>query len=67
LIIIDEINRANLSKVFGEIITLLEKDKRGLSVTLPQSKEVFTIPDNVYLLGTMTGLSSSGTKTYAKT
>lgn len=53
LIIIDEINRANLAKVFGELITLLEKDKRGLSITLPQSKEIFTIPPNVFLLGTM--------------
>ncbi len=53
LIVIDEINRANLAKVFGELITLLEKDKRGLAITLPQSKEVFTIPPNVYILGTM--------------
>jgi 5-methylcytosine-specific restriction protein B len=53
LVLIDEINRANLAKVFGELITLLEKDKRGLPVTLPQSKESFVIPDNVYLLGTM--------------
>jgi 5-methylcytosine-specific restriction protein B len=53
LLVVDEINRANLAKVFGEIITLLEKDKRGLVVTLPQSKESFTIPTNVYLLGTM--------------
>jgi 5-methylcytosine-specific restriction protein B len=53
LVLIDEINRANLAKVFGELITLLEKDKRGLRVTLPQSKEGFVIPDNVYLLGTM--------------
>ncbi len=53
LVLIDEINRANIAKVFGELITLLEKDKRGLSVILPQSKEAFTIPDNVYLLATM--------------
>lgn len=53
LILIDEINRANLAKVFGELITLLEKDKRGIQVTLPQSKENFTIPPNVYILGTM--------------
>ena len=53
LMLIDEINRANLAKVFGELITLLEMDKRGLVVTLPQSKESFTIPPNLYLLGTM--------------
>lgn len=53
LIIVDEINRANLAKVFGEIITLLERDKRGISVVLPQSKEAFSIPQNVYMLGTM--------------
>ncbi len=53
LLMIDEINRANLAKVFGELITLLEKDKRNMVVTLPQSKESFVIPPNVYLLGTM--------------
>jgi 5-methylcytosine-specific restriction protein B len=53
LLLIDEINRANVAKVFGELITLLEKDKRGLMVTLPQSKESFTIPPNVFLLDTM--------------
>lgn len=53
LILIDEINRANLAKVFGEIITLMERDKRGVSVILPQSKEPFSVPENVYLLGTM--------------
>jgi len=53
LVVIDEINRANIAKVFGELITLLEKDKRGLSIILPQSKEAFTIPKNVYLLATM--------------
>ena len=53
LVFIDEINRANVAKVLGELITLLEKDKRGLMVSLPQSKEPFTIPRNVYVLGTM--------------
>ena len=53
LLLVDEINRANLAKVFGETITLLEKDKRGMPVTLPQSKESFSVPPNVFLLGTM--------------
>lgn len=53
LLLVDEINRANLAKVFGETITLLEKDKRGMAVTLPQSKESFAVPPNVFILGTM--------------
>jgi 5-methylcytosine-specific restriction protein B len=53
LVLIDEINRANVAKVFGEIVTLLEQDKRGVIITLPQSKEPFTIPPNVFVLGTM--------------
>jgi 5-methylcytosine-specific restriction protein B len=53
LVLIDEINRANITKVLGEIVTLFEKDKRGLVLTLPQSKDPFLIPENVFVLGTM--------------
>ena len=53
LLLIDEINRGNVAKIMGELLTLLERDKRGLSVTLPQSKETFSVPANVFLLGTM--------------
>ena len=53
LLLIDEINRGNVAKIMGELLTLLERDKRGLTLTLPQSKETFSVPLNVFLLGTM--------------
>ncbi|MBU8852450.1 AAA family ATPase [Bacillus sp. FJAT-26377] len=51
--IIDEINRGNLSKVFGELFMLIERDKRDEFVTMGYSKDNFTVPSNVYLIGTM--------------
>ncbi|MEJ5228916.1 MAG: AAA family ATPase [Pseudothermotoga sp.] len=51
--IIDEINRGNISKIFGELFMLIENDKRGIQLPLLYSGELFSVPSNVYIIGTM--------------
>ena len=51
--IIDEINRGNLSKVFGELFMLIESDKRGIELKLLYADEKFSVPENVYIIGMM--------------
>lgn len=52
-LLVDEINRGDIPRIFGELITVLEKDKRGNPMTLPLTGEELVVPDNVHLVGTM--------------
>jgi 5-methylcytosine-specific restriction protein B len=52
-LIIDEINRGDIPRIFGELLTVLEREKRGRPITLPLSGTAFSVPDNVFVIGTM--------------
>ena len=52
-LIVDEINRGDIPRIFGELLTILESNKRGKTVVLPLSKTPFAVPKNVYVIGTM--------------
>lgn len=52
-LVIDEINRGDIPRIFGELLTLLEADKRGISFHLPVSGELFHVPPNLFIIGTM--------------
>jgi 5-methylcytosine-specific restriction protein B len=52
-LVVDEINRGDIPRIFGELLTTIEKDKRGKGIVLPVSQELFSVPKNIFLIGTM--------------